>query len=59
MNTHANRGACALLLAALGVSAGWCAPRTFLANDFGAIGDGKQLETAAMQKAIDKAAEVG
>jgi polygalacturonase len=58
MKTYANRGACALLLAALSVSAAWCAPKTFLANDFGAIGDGKQLETAAMQKAIDKAAKV-
>jgi polygalacturonase len=59
MKTHANRGACALLLAALSTGSAWCGPRTFWANDFGAIGDGKQLETVALQIAIDLAAKVG
>ena len=32
------------------------APKTFLANDYGAIGDGKAMNTSAIQKAIDAAA---
>lgn len=34
-------------------------PRTYLVNDFGAVGDGKTLETAALQKALDAAAVKG
>ena len=47
MKTHASRGACALLLAVLGVSTAWCAPTTFLANDFGAKGDGSLRDSTA------------
>jgi polygalacturonase len=59
MKTHATRDACALLLMALSVSAAWCAPRIFQANQFGAQGDGQHLDTVALQTAIDKAAKVG
>jgi len=34
-------------------------PKTFLTNDYGAKGDGANLETAAIQKAIDAAAVDG
>lgn len=35
------------------------APKTYLANDFGATGDGKTLATTALQKALDAAATTG
>jgi polygalacturonase len=47
----------ALLLAATSLAV--ASPRTYVVNDFGAIGDGKTLETAALQKALDAAAATG